>query len=68
MVRRLLDPVHMELKGKEGVDDLTAGHRASLLGFNLWKRGNKLEYRIGDKAWSQLREHLKEAHEDPDPP
>jgi len=66
--RRLLRSRHLELKGEDGVRDLSVGHRAQLLGFNLRKEGDGLEYEIGNNAYSQLEEHLKEAHEHPDPP
>ena len=66
-VRRALKTVHMDLKGEDGVHDLSAGHRANLLGFNLRKEGKRLEYEIHQDSWLRLGKHLEKAHEDPNP-
>ena len=64
---RLLRPHGLELKGGDGVVDLKAGNMAHLLGFTLKKRGNQLEYDLGEHSLDHLAEHLEQAHSTTDP-
>jgi hypothetical protein len=60
-VNRLLEPFGLTLKGEDGVKDLRS-EIAHLLGFSLMLNGKSLQYGIGPGAFTQLRQHLGEAH------
>jgi hypothetical protein len=64
---RLLRPHGLELKGEDGVVDLQAGKIALILGFTLRKRGNRLEYDLGEHSRDHLAQHLEQAHSKTDP-
>jgi retron-type reverse transcriptase len=53
--------------GGGGVYDLDAGDCAPILGFELHKHDERLKFDLSTKAWQKLEEHLREAHEDPNP-
>ncbi len=67
LVRRLLRKVGLSLKGEDGIADLSAGNRAQLLGFTLWREDGRLWIGLGEKSLPQLREHLVKAWETSDP-
>jgi len=64
--RELLNSVHMTLKGEEPPVDLALGHIA-VLGIELRKQGNRLQYRPPNSLWDELDETLEEAYDTPDP-
>jgi hypothetical protein len=66
-VRRLLRKVGLSLKGKDGITDLDAGDRATVLGFTLWREDGRLRIGLKEGALDQLRAHLAEAWETSDP-
>jgi retron-type reverse transcriptase len=66
-VSRLLEPLPMSLKGKDGVFDLSDGDEAQLLGFTLTREGDRISYGIGQGAWDSLKEGLLQAHSSPHP-
>jgi retron-type reverse transcriptase len=66
-VRRLLRKVGLSLKGKDGIADLDAGDRATVLGFTLWREDGRLRIGLKEGFLDQLREHLAKAWETSDP-
>ena len=54
----------LELKGQDGppVDLTRNGTRATLLGFQISKQNDRLQFELEDQAWHNLREKLEEAH------
>lgn len=66
VIRQLLAPLGMSLKGVDGVSDLRT-RKAQLLGFSLKYRDEKLVYGLGKKARDQLRRGLEEAYGEQNP-
>lgn len=55
----------LALKGENGGEpvNLTQGKSAQVLGFTLFKRGNRLGIKLSPDAWKSLGESLTKAHE-----
>ncbi len=67
-VQGLLHSAGHELKGEDGPPvDLSHGE-AQLLGFNLTCRDGRLRLGLGRGAWEKLRQDLRKAHEEENPP
>jgi RNA-directed DNA polymerase len=66
--RKALDTVGMSLKGEDGVRNLKAGETVNLMGFIFSEKDGELIFSLGDQAWSQLTDHLMQAHEKDNPP
>lgn len=69
-LHRLLLPTGMTLKGKPvtAIRYMESGMPADWLGFRVWKGGEGLKYRIGEKSWWALRDSLALATECNAPP
>ena len=67
LVRRLLEPLGLTLKGEDGVQNLARGKEVQLLGFSLRRKDNGVLYGLGKKALDHLTQNLGSAHDMPHP-
>jgi hypothetical protein len=65
-----LSTAGLTLKGDNGGQpvDLRRGGSVQILGFILFRQGNKLRYKLGQDAWDGLERSLLKAHEATCPP
>jgi hypothetical protein len=67
--QRLLQAVGLNLKGEDGPPiNLKTGRKVQLLGLTLTYHEGRVRYNLGEAAWTDLKQTLKECHQEPNPP